>query len=283
MKHPGLASLGSVGPLAQSGTATLVGGVIAVATAKINGDSVILATRMTAGGGSGFLDTVGTTPPVNGDPGTFEINSSAGTDTSQLAWLVLQSLVRPGQRSPHAPNGLSGTKPLIQHSQDTLVGGSVSLDFEVDADSIAYVQRRTQGSNPGNLTAVVNTGTGQVDVDSDDPGDDAAIDVLVFDQRELLQASAGQLGTPSAGGAGGGALGAITSGALSPSYTDATLNIPIGAVCLITRLAVGGTPGELRISTLTPGAPGTVTVTSDNALDTSTVAVIVLNPAQLAA
>lgn len=87
-QYVGSALLPGSGNSVQTGTATLVGGVIAVATATITALSKIYVSRNTVGGTAGHL-SVADADNVVGAPGSFEINSSAGADTSTINWLII--------------------------------------------------------------------------------------------------------------------------------------------------------------------------------------------------
>lgn len=81
------AATGAV-PLAsvQTGSATLVAGEAAVATATLTNGSVILPIRDVLGGTAGALTITAVTP---GAPGTFTLTSASATDTSVVRWLVI--------------------------------------------------------------------------------------------------------------------------------------------------------------------------------------------------
>ncbi len=72
------------GSNARMGTATLVGGTVTVANTSVTADTVIFISRGTTGGTEGHLSTsisAGT---------SFDIDSSSGTDTSEVNWLLIE-------------------------------------------------------------------------------------------------------------------------------------------------------------------------------------------------
>lgn len=75
------------GTNAKIGTAVLVGGTVTVANTSVTANSRIFLTSNTDGGTPGFLrvstKTVGT---------SFVITSSSGTDTSTVAWMIIESI-----------------------------------------------------------------------------------------------------------------------------------------------------------------------------------------------
>lgn len=73
------------GANATMGTATLVGGAATVATTKVTANSRILLTSQADGGTPGFLRV---SARVAGT--SFTITSGSGTDTSAVAWLILE-------------------------------------------------------------------------------------------------------------------------------------------------------------------------------------------------
>ena len=74
----------ATGPNASMGTATLVGGTVTVSTTAVSSSSTIFLTCDTPGGTQGFLSR-GTI--VNAT--SFVINSSSGTDTSTVNWIII--------------------------------------------------------------------------------------------------------------------------------------------------------------------------------------------------
>lgn len=71
----------------QTGTGVLVAGTATIATANITVDSVIVPIRDVADPvNSGELSISGPTP---GTPGSFDIDSTDGADTSSVRWLVI--------------------------------------------------------------------------------------------------------------------------------------------------------------------------------------------------
>lgn len=73
----------STGTAAVCGTATLVAGTVTVSTTAVNAGSIIYIARRTNGGTLGG-ESVGTvTPGVS-----FVINSTSGTDTSAINWII---------------------------------------------------------------------------------------------------------------------------------------------------------------------------------------------------
>ena len=78
-----------VGADAIMGTATLVAGTATVATTAVSTDSYIFLTRDTPGGTAGDLSA----PEASIVDGTsFVINSSSGSDTSTVRWLLIEGL-----------------------------------------------------------------------------------------------------------------------------------------------------------------------------------------------
>lgn len=72
------------GSNAKMGIATLVGGTVTVATTAVGANSRIFLTNNVNGGTAGFLRV---SARVNGT--SFTILSSSGTDTSQIAWMIV--------------------------------------------------------------------------------------------------------------------------------------------------------------------------------------------------
>lgn len=75
------------GTNAKIGTAVLVGGTVTVANTSVNANSRIFLTSNTDGGTPGFLRVSAKT---NGT--SFVITSSSGTDTSTVAWYIVESI-----------------------------------------------------------------------------------------------------------------------------------------------------------------------------------------------
>lgn len=69
------------------GLATLVAGTVTVATTAMSGAGQVFVTCQTPGGTPGFLRVAN---KVNGVG--FDIVSSSGTDTSTVAWMIIESL-----------------------------------------------------------------------------------------------------------------------------------------------------------------------------------------------
>lgn len=69
----------------RMGQATLVGGTVTVSNTSVTANTRIFVTRATAGGTLGHL-SVGTVTPST----SFVINSSSGTDTSTVNWLLIE-------------------------------------------------------------------------------------------------------------------------------------------------------------------------------------------------
>lgn len=67
------------------GTATLVAGTVTVATAKVTANSRIQLTAQTSGAGPGALRVSARTAGTS-----FTITSTSGTDTSQVAWFLVE-------------------------------------------------------------------------------------------------------------------------------------------------------------------------------------------------
>jgi hypothetical protein len=72
------------GSNAKMGIATLVGGTVTVNTTAVGASSRIFLTSQTSGGTPG---SVGVSARVNGT--SFTITSTSGTDTSQVAWMIV--------------------------------------------------------------------------------------------------------------------------------------------------------------------------------------------------
>jgi hypothetical protein len=71
----------------QTGTATLVGGTATITGVTLTANSVILLTPKTPGGTAGFLSAPAASR--NTSTGQFVINSSSGTDTSTVDWMIV--------------------------------------------------------------------------------------------------------------------------------------------------------------------------------------------------
>lgn len=74
------------GSNARMGVSTLVGGTVTVSNTSVTASSRILHWRQVAGGTLGHL-SIGTITAAT----SFVINSSSGTDTSQVGWLILEA------------------------------------------------------------------------------------------------------------------------------------------------------------------------------------------------
>lgn len=72
---------------ASIGNATLVAGTIAVASTRIAAGSYVVLTRKTIGGTAGNLSYT-----LSAGVG-FTINSSSGTDTSTVTWVIVNPAV----------------------------------------------------------------------------------------------------------------------------------------------------------------------------------------------
>lgn len=72
------------GTNATMGVATLVAGTVTVTTNKIAANSRVFVSRQTAGGTPGDVGVSARTPGTS-----FVLTSTSGTDTSQVAWLIL--------------------------------------------------------------------------------------------------------------------------------------------------------------------------------------------------
>jgi pectin methylesterase-like acyl-CoA thioesterase len=73
------------GTNARMGVATLVAGTVVVNTTAVTANSRILLTTQSIGGTAGFLVVLARTPGAN-----FTISSSSGTDTSIVAWMIIE-------------------------------------------------------------------------------------------------------------------------------------------------------------------------------------------------
>lgn len=73
------------GSNARIGTATLVAGTVTVANTSVTANTRILLSRSTTGGTAGHLSTT----RINNT--SFTINSSSGTDTSTIEWVLVES------------------------------------------------------------------------------------------------------------------------------------------------------------------------------------------------
>lgn len=74
------------GSNARMGVATLVGGTVTVANTSITATTRIFLSRTTTGGTTGHLSTTQTAST------NFIITSSSGTDTSVIAWFLMEPL-----------------------------------------------------------------------------------------------------------------------------------------------------------------------------------------------
>jgi hypothetical protein len=72
------------GSNARMGTATLVGGTIAVANTSVTASTRVFISRSTTGGTEGTLSTTQIAST------SFTVNSSSGTDTSTVNWLLIE-------------------------------------------------------------------------------------------------------------------------------------------------------------------------------------------------
>jgi hypothetical protein len=68
------------------GTATLVGGTIAVANTTVTANTRVFISRSTTGGTEGTLSTT----QINAT--SFTVNSTSGTDTSTVNWLLIEPI-----------------------------------------------------------------------------------------------------------------------------------------------------------------------------------------------
>lgn len=69
----------------RMGVSTLVGGTVTVSNTSVTASTRIFTARQTAGGTLGHL-SIGTVVPAT----SFIINSSSATDTSIIAWLLIE-------------------------------------------------------------------------------------------------------------------------------------------------------------------------------------------------
>lgn len=74
------------GANARIGTATLVGGTVTVANTSVGANTKIFLSRATTGGTAGHLSYTTTAAT------SFTINSSSGTDTSTIDWLLVEAV-----------------------------------------------------------------------------------------------------------------------------------------------------------------------------------------------
>lgn len=72
------------GTNANMGVATLVGGTVTVTTNKATANARIFVTRQNSSGTPGQVEVSNRTPGTS-----FVITSTSGTDTSQVAWLII--------------------------------------------------------------------------------------------------------------------------------------------------------------------------------------------------
>jgi hypothetical protein len=77
--------LASTGGNKVAGTATLVAGTVTVATSAISASHILIFNRATTGGAAGHLSYT----RINGT--SFTINSSSGTDTSTIDWILIKT------------------------------------------------------------------------------------------------------------------------------------------------------------------------------------------------
>lgn len=75
------------GSNAKIGTVALVGGAATVTNTSVTANSRIFITSQTDGGAPGFLRVSAITPATS-----FVITSSSGTDTSTVAWMIVESI-----------------------------------------------------------------------------------------------------------------------------------------------------------------------------------------------
>lgn len=73
----------------QTGTGTLVAGVLAVGSANITASSVIIPIRDVPDPVAANLGDLSITAPTPGTPGSFNVQSANGADTSTVRWLVI--------------------------------------------------------------------------------------------------------------------------------------------------------------------------------------------------
>lgn len=69
----------------QMGVSTLIAGTVTVSNVKVTANTRIFYSVQSAGGTQGFLRISARTPGVS-----FTISSTSGTDTSQIAWLLIE-------------------------------------------------------------------------------------------------------------------------------------------------------------------------------------------------
>lgn len=72
------------GSNARMGTATLVGGTVAVSNTSVTANTRVFLSRSTTGGTEGTLSTTQIAST------SFTINSSSGTDTSTVNWMLFE-------------------------------------------------------------------------------------------------------------------------------------------------------------------------------------------------
>jgi hypothetical protein len=111
------------GPYIARGKATLVGGTKTVTTEmQFSDNAKIFVCANTFAGTPGKLSAPQAS--VDGDAGTFVINSNSGADTSSVDWVLLDGFLR------GSPSGA----PYYQ-ANGNLIGGSITLIGQNQADS----------------------------------------------------------------------------------------------------------------------------------------------------
>lgn len=285
MRNPGSTALGAQYAFMQHDLATLVAGTATITSLMVDQNSAVIPQRVTAGGTLGLLAEAAVTP---GSPtGSFIVNSSNALDTSAVRCYLLQGRQSASQKygGGNGPGGsnLGQSGHGIQITTATLVAGTVTVtaaSLGVASTSFLRIiaRHKTRAGTPGQLSwAVAGGGTG-ITITSTNALDTSVVTIVALDVAALSQNSA--FGTTGYGAAFP-ALQASRITLVAGAGTALALQLPSNSKSgmFLQCFTPGGTPGNLTIGTVTPGASGSVGITSDDAGDTSTVEVFCFNQA----
>lgn len=280
MKNPGHTSLSAAyQEMLVSPNLILAGGTVTDATLAINPRSSIWPQRITAAGTPGFLSL------VNIATGTYDVITDNVLDVSTLRALVLQggATQRIGaglfndKLSPHGGSGgLAASGGVSDGCQVDVVqieaAGTITVnDHYVPSGARFMLFALTAGGVQGHLSVanVVPGNPGSFDIVSSNAGDTsviqyAIIDPAIMQTNQLIGCRDGSVAKSLQV-----LRGTLVAGTLAfPGTIPVTAN---KSGIFAQRVTPGGALGHLTVTVVTAGDPGSITVASSNAGDTSVV------------
>lgn len=284
MINPAHTSLGQAFPALTHQTATLVAGAATIADMALRNANVFFQ-RIVAGGAPGFLTQGATT---EGNPGSLALASNNGADVGTIRAYSFNGgrattgggdTVRRNEARGASGSRIGGTSEGMVCRETVLVAGTKTLtpaDFGLTAFAArhrAIVQRKTAGGVLGWLQAVLTVGANLV-ITSSDIGDTSTLTVGIVD---VLAMNAYAL--PGHTGLGGStpALQVAAGVLVAGTVTLPNIRVPVTVrepVCWCNAPCSAAPPGHLTVSGSAGGNPGTVTITSSNVGDTSSVSLL---------